>query len=151
MKKVNLLKRLGVKIPLIFSLVGILPLFIGITYLFKNSENYIQSEVGNNLEVLVKNTKNEIHRLMESCVADIKILAESEIMRNPNISANKKLSEMKKIQEYYRRFEDITLIDTNGKVLVSTAYNYRGVWKTKRWFQEAKKRERVYFRRSYYH
>lgn len=139
MKKVNLLKRLGVKIPLIFSLVGILPLFIGITYLFKNSENYIQSEVGNNLEVLVKNTKNEIHRLMESCVADIKILAESEIMRNPNISANKKLSEMKKIQEYYRRFEDITLIDTNGKVLVSTAYNYRGVWKTKRWFQEAKK------------
>lgn len=123
--------------PLLFSIVGILPLFAGITYFFKNSENYIKSELNNNLEVLVKNTKNEIRRLLESCVADIKILAESEIMRSPNISADKKLSEMKKIQDYYRRFEDITLINTKGKVLESTAYNYRGMWKTKRCFQEA--------------
>lgn len=123
--------------PLLFSAVGILPLFFGITYFFRNSENYIKSEVGNSLKVLAKNTKNEISRFIESSVADIKILSESEIMRNPNIPAVKKLSEMKKIQEYYHRFEDITLINAKGKVLASTAYNYRGVWRTKRWFQEA--------------
>ncbi len=123
--------------PLLFSTVGILPLFFGITYFFKNSENYIKSELGNNLDVLARNTRNEIHRLLESCVADIKILSESEIMRNSNIPPGKKLSEMKKIQEYYHRFEDITLINTKGKVLVSTAYNYRGIWRTKKWFQEA--------------
>ncbi len=137
MEKIGLFRRLGVKMPLLFSVVGILPLFISITYFFKDSEKHIKNEVENNLEVLVQNTKNEICRLLENCVTDIKILAESEIMRNPNIPAGKKLLEMKKTQEYYYRFEDITLINTKGKVLVSTAYNYRGVWKTKRWFLEA--------------
>lgn len=97
MEKISLFRRLGVKMPLLFSAVGILPLFFGVTYFFKNSENYIKSEVGNNLDVLVKNTKNEIRRLMESCVADIKMLSEGEIMRNPNTPTGKKLSEMKKI------------------------------------------------------
>lgn len=123
--------------PLLFSVVGILPLFFGITYFFKNSEKQIKSEIGNNLDVSIKNAKNEIQRLLESCVADIKILAENKSMGNLNYPANKKLLKMKKIQEYYRHFEDITLIDVSGKVIESTAYNYRGTWKTKKWFQEA--------------
>lgn len=74
---------------------------------------------------------------MTSCVADIKILAESAVMRNTDMHVNKKLLEMKKIQDYYKRFEDITMIDTKGRVITSTRYNYRGEWKTKKWFLEA--------------
>ncbi|UJS18088.1 MAG: ATP-binding protein [Candidatus Jettenia sp.] len=137
MRKISVFRRLGFKMALFISFVGLLPLFIGLFFLFKSTESFIKDEVLNNLGMLAKNTKEEIHRFMESCVTDMKMLAESESMRSTHISVDKKLSEMKRIQEYYKCFEDITMIDIKGRVITSTAYNYQGEWKSKKWFQEA--------------
>ncbi|NUN23686.1 MAG: HAMP domain-containing protein [Candidatus Jettenia caeni] len=137
MRKISVFRRLGFKMASCISLVGLLPLFIGLFFLFKSTESFIKDEVLNNLGMLAKNTKEEIHRFIESCVTDMKMLAESESMRSTHISVDKKLSEMKRIQEYYKRFEDITMIDVKGRVITSTAYNYQGEWKSKKWFQEA--------------
>ncbi|MBI5307285.1 MAG: cache domain-containing protein, partial [Planctomycetes bacterium] len=122
---------------LLFSLVGLLPLFIGIVFLFKSTEDVIKDEACNNLGRLVKNVREELCRFLCGCVVDMNMLAESEGMKDPDVSVDKKLLEMKKIQEYYKRFEDITLVDTKGRVITSTTYNYRGEWKSKKWFQEA--------------
>lgn len=124
---------------LFFSLVGLLPLFIGIVFLFKSTEGVIQEDACNNLGRLVKNVREELCRFLCGCVVDMNMLAESEAMKDTGIPVDKKLSEMKKIQDYYRRFEDITLINMNGRVITSTTYNYRGEWKSKKWFQEAAK------------
>ncbi|MDN3511437.1 MAG: ATP-binding protein [Candidatus Jettenia sp.] len=137
MRKISVFRRLGFKMALFISFVGLLPLFIGLFFLFKSTESFIKDEVLNNLGMLAKNTKEEIHRFMESCVTDMKMLAESESMRSTHTSIDKKLSEMKRIQEYYKRFEDITMIDIKGRVITSIAYNYQGEWKSKKWFQEA--------------
>jgi len=134
---ISFFRKLGFKIALPFILVGLLPLFIGIVFLFKYTEGLIKDDVCNNLGLLAKNTEEEVCRFMTSCVADIKILAESEGMRNTEIHVDKKLLEMKKIQDYYKRFEDITMIDTKGRVITSTTYNYRGEWRSKKWFLEA--------------
>lgn len=137
MEKISVFRRLGFKMSLFFSLVGLLPLFFGILILFKSTENFMKSEICNNLGMLAKNTKEEIGRFLGSCVIDMQVLAESNEMRNTDTSVDKRLLEMKKIQDYYRRFEDITLIDAKGRVITSTTYNYRGEWKSKKWFQKA--------------
>ena len=137
MGNISFFRRLGFKIALPFILVGLLPLFIGIFFLFKYTEDLIRDDACNNLGLLAKNTEEEVRRFMDSCVVDMKVLAESEGMRNAEIHVDKKLLEMKKIQDYYKRFEDITMIDTKGRVITSTTYNYRGEWRSKKWFIEA--------------
>ena len=137
MGNISFFRRLGFKIALPFILVGLLPLFIGIFFLFKYTEDLIRDDACNNLGLLAKNTEEEVRRFMDSCVVDMKVLAESEGMRNAEIHVDKKLLEMKKIQDYYKRFEDITMIDTKGRVITSTTYNYRGEWRAKKWFLEA--------------
>ena len=137
MGNISFFRKLGFKIALPFTLVGLLPLFIGIFFLFKYTEGLIRDDACNNLGSLAKNTEEEVCRFMDSCVADIKILAESEDMENTNIHVDKKLLAMRKIQDYYKRFEDITMIDTKGRVITSTTYNYRGEWRSKKWFLEA--------------
>ena len=137
MEKISLFRRVGFKIAVLFSLVGILPLFFGIYFLFRNTEHFIKDDVYNNLGVLVKNTNAEICRFMENCVVDMRLLSEADEMRKPDVAVDKKLLAMKKVQDYYKRFEDITLVSTKGGVIASTAYNYRGLWKSKKWFREA--------------
>ena len=139
MGNISFFRKLGFKIALPFVLVGLLPLFIGIFFLFKYTEGLIRDDACNNLGLLAKNTWEEVGRFMSSCVADMKVLAESEVMKNSGIHADKKLLAMKKIQDYYKRFEDITMIDTQGRVITSTTYNYRGEWRSKKWFLEAVK------------
>ncbi|MBI5677129.1 MAG: HAMP domain-containing protein [Planctomycetes bacterium] len=107
--------------------------------MFKYTEGLIRDDACNNLGLLAKNTREEVGRFMWSCVADMKMLAESEDMMDTEIHADKKLLVMRKIQDYYKRFEDITMIDTKGRVITSTTYNYRGEWRSKKWFLEAVK------------
>lgn len=139
MGNISFFRKLGFKIALPFILVGLLPLFIGIFFLFKYTEGLIRDDACNNLGLLAKNTREEVGRFMGSCVADMKMLAESEDMKDTGIHADKKLLAMRKIQDYYKRFEDITMIDTKGRVITSTTYNYRGEWRSKKWFLEAVK------------
>jgi len=136
---ISFFRKLGFKIALPFVLVGLLPLFIGILFLFKYTEGLIRDDACNNLGLLAKNTGEEVGRFMSSCVADMKVLAESGDMKNSGIHADKKLLAMRKIQDYYKRFEDITMINTQGRVITSTTYNYRGEWRSKKWFLEAVK------------
>lgn len=137
MEKIVIFRQLGFKMAFFTSLVGILPLFIGLYFLFKSTESFIKDDVCNNFESIAQNTKEELCRFFCSCVTDIKVLAETGEMRNKDMSVDRKLSEMERVQNYYKRFEDITLVDTKGLVVTSTTYNYRGEWKSKKWFQEA--------------
>ena len=137
MENISFIRRLGFKIAVPSILVGILPLFVGIFFLFKYTEGLIRKDACKNLGLTAKNTEGEVHRFIVSCVTDMKILSESEFMRSANVPVERKLLDMKKIQDYYKRFEDITMIDTKGRVITSTTYNYRGEWKTKKWFLEA--------------
>ena len=139
MKNISVFRRLGFKTTVLISLVAFLPMFIGIYYLFRSTESYMEKKAQNDLELLAKSTEKELCRFMCSCIADIKILVDNEIMKSLNMSVDKKLSEMKKIQNYYKRFEDITMVNGKGRVIASTTYNYRGEWKSKKWFQEAMK------------
>lgn len=97
----------------------------------------MKTENCKNLGMLARNAKDEIGRFLASCVTDMQILSETDSLRNTGMSVERKLSEMKRVQDYYKRFEDITLIDMKGHVITSTTYNYRGEWKSKKWFQEA--------------
>lgn len=137
MGKLGIFRRLGFKIAFLTSIVGLMPLFVGLPFLFKSTESIIEDNVFNNLESTAQNIKDEICRFINNSVNEMRILAEAENMRDMDISADKKLLEMKRIQKYYRRFDDITLVDTKGRVITSTTYAYRGKWKAKKWFQEA--------------
>src|SRR3990172_2054241 len=136
MGKLGIFKSLGFKIAFLTSIAGLMPLFVGLPFLFKSTESIIQDSVFNNLESTAQNIKDEICRFINNSVNEMRILAEAENMRDMGISADKKLLEMKRIQKYYRRFDDITLVDTKGRVITSTTNAYKGKWKVKKWFRE---------------
>ncbi|MFH1146537.1 MAG: response regulator [Pseudomonadota bacterium] len=136
-------RKLGRKITAFFLVVGFVPLSVlgvlSITYLKRS----LSDTVGDNLVVLTKQVGTEIERSRFNAYMNIKTLAANPVIAPECTDNDVKLVEMQKVQDFYRIFEDITLIDTCGNVIVSTTYNYRGAWNAKTWYKEAREGKAV--------
>jgi signal transduction histidine kinase len=137
-EKIIFRRGLGRKITLFFLITGLLPLLIlGLSFLtyVKQSLNNMVSE---NLLALTKQVGTEIDRSIFNAYMNIKTLAASPGIRSNFTDADEKLAEMRRVQDFYKVFEDITLIDLTGNVITSTTYNYRGSWNSKSWYRKAR-------------
>jgi PAS domain S-box-containing protein len=126
------------KILIFFLIVSLLPLvcisFANHTRLSK----YIDILIHEHLVILVHTIKLDIDRTIDSALSHINNLAENPVIQSQQTSIDEKLLEIKRIEAFYSTFEDITLINLEGRVLTSTQYIYRGLWGPKKWFQDAK-------------
>ncbi|MBI4707095.1 MAG: PAS domain-containing protein [Candidatus Omnitrophica bacterium] len=131
-------KSLGFKITVYFILVGIIPFFLiaGLVY-FKISVD-IRGMLERHMDALVLQVGNTVDQTISNAYWYIGALADNPVIKSKDKSFKEKLEEIQKVQDFYRLFEDITLLDSKGVVLASTAYNYRGELRFKQWFQEAK-------------
>ena len=96
-----------------------------------------------NLSNLSSEVGVAVERTLFSACSHTKALAENPIIKSGETTTEEKLYEMQKVQDFYRLFEDITLVNPEGVVLVSTTYQYWGEWKYKEWFQRARAGERT--------
>ncbi|MBM2834530.1 MAG: hypothetical protein HW406_1691 [Candidatus Brocadiaceae bacterium] len=71
MGDISFFRKLGFKIALPFILVGLLPLFTGIFFLFKYTEGLIRDDACNNLGLLAKNTEEEVCRFMTNIIINV--------------------------------------------------------------------------------
>lgn len=131
-------KSLGRRITALFLMVGLLPLLILAIFFYVQMRYSLREAVENNLITLASQVGIEVERTIFTAYTNIKALANNPILRLEGATKQEKLAEMQKIQDFYKIFEDITLIDLEGNVVISTTYNYRGAWKVKTWYKEAK-------------
>jgi len=136
-------KSLGLKIVLFFLIVALLP-FVVISFLTNlQVRQNTRSILEENLSTLTSEIGTEIERTIFFCYTQVGSLAESNTLKSDEVSVEEKLLKMKRIQDFYKTFEDITLVNLDGVVLASTDYNFRGKWRHKEWFKQAKRGERV--------
>lgn len=126
------------KIITFFLLVGLLPLVIIIFLAFTQIPSSLRNTVGDHLFSLAEETIFTVDELIEDARTQIESLAEDPIIKSKEITAREKRLEMRKRQDLVKIFEDTTLIDLDGNVIISTTYKHRGEWKDKEWFLEAK-------------
>ena len=126
------------KIILLFLFFGLLPLVITFFLALFQIQKSLRETVNSNLSSLANEVMNSTEKTVQSIYTDVELLSANPLIRSTEASDGEKLSEIKKIQDFYGIFEDITLIDLEGNVIISTTYKYRGEWKNKQWYQEAK-------------
>ncbi len=131
-------KSISRKIILSLLLVAVIPsVFISMVSYFQ-AKRSISAIVEDSLSLLSTEIGIEVEETVFTVSAHIKSLAENPVIKSKQISVDNKLFEMQKIQDFYKIFEDITLINADdGVPVTSTTYNYRGEWRTKPWFEEA--------------
>ena len=133
------IKKLRTKITLLFIFVFLIPLIVMNYFLIVEMEQSVIESAEDTLESYAVEVGSEIERFMLGGRDDIVVLANNPVIRCKSGNVSEKLEQMELTQNYHQIYDDITLIDTNGTVVTSTTYNYRGEWGTKLWYQEALK------------
>ena len=139
----TLKRSLGLKIGLSFLIVALLPLLAISLFFFIQGRRVTRTTLHEARTQLISEVGVEVERTVFSAIANITSLAENPALKSDRSGEEEKLDEMLKIQDLYGLFEDITLINPEGIVLVSTTYDFRGEWGQKEWFKRAIKGEAV--------
>ncbi|MEK9153745.1 MAG: hypothetical protein AAB723_04070, partial [Patescibacteria group bacterium] len=126
------------KIVFLFLFFGLLPLVVTFFLTITQIQQSLRATANNSLTSLANEVVNSVEKTARSVYTDVELLSENPLVRSQEASNEEKLAEIKRIQDFYGIFEDITLIDLDGNVIISTTYKYRGEWKNKWWYQEAK-------------
>ncbi len=126
------------KIIFLFLFFGLLPFVIAAFLTVIQIRNSLRETGSNNLTSLANEVMGSVEKTTLSINEDVKLVSANPLIRSNYSSNEEKLAELKKIQDFYGIFEDITLIDLDGNVIISTTYKYRGDWKNKQWYQDAK-------------
>ena len=122
------------------ALVPLLSILIVSAYIVRNN---IHDMVEENLSSLAVEIGIEIERTINDVLTHLNALTENPVLKSSDTSPDEKLREMNRVKDFYKLFEDITLIGTDGVAAASTDYDYRGDWHKKKWFQEALKGKTV--------
>jgi len=126
------------KIIFLFLLFGLLPLVITFFLTIVQIQKSLRETKNNSLTSLANEVVSNVEKTVRSVYTDVELLSANPLIRSKSASNEEKLSEIKRIQDFYGIFEDITLIDLDGNVIISSTYKYRGEWKNKQWYQDAK-------------
>ncbi|MFA4836020.1 MAG: cache domain-containing protein [Dehalococcoidia bacterium] len=106
-------------------------------YSVSETRNSLRQTADVNLTTVAVQVRSEVERALLRSYQDIETLADNPVIKSDMSSAEDKLAEMRKVQNFYRIFTDITIIDTDGNVITSTTYGYQGDWGGKEWFHNA--------------
>jgi len=126
------------KIIFLFLFFGLLPLAIEFFLTIIQIQKSLRETERDNLISLSNEVVSSVEKIVQSIYFDVELLSANPLINSKSASNEEKLSEIKKIQDFYGIFEDITLIDLDGNVIISSTYKYRGEWKNKQWYQDAK-------------
>ncbi len=126
------------KIIFLFLFFGLLPFVIAFFLTIVQIQKSLKETRGSSLISLSSEVMGSVEKTVQSIYADVELLSANPLIRSNQVGNEEKLLELRKIQDFYGIFEDITLIDLDGNVIISTTYQYRGDWKNKQWYQEVK-------------
>jgi signal transduction histidine kinase len=129
--------RLIIKIMLFMFIVGFVPLLLMSLISFTTVEDSIKHSSRNTLYSLANEIGKEVVRIVDDGFSNILLLTENPVMKSTITSKNEKQAELVKTQQYHQIFNDITLFDSDGKIITSVFHSFRGSWKSTSWFKSA--------------
>ncbi|MBF0385458.1 MAG: PAS domain S-box protein [Candidatus Omnitrophica bacterium] len=128
---------LRIKLILAFLTAAIIPYvlayFLIYAFVYKSNDQINSKHYG---QVLSQITA-EIDTILENAVNNIRTLSANPVLQSSFSTDADKLAQIKMIQDYYKIFRDITILDVNGKAILSTSPNYI-----------AKEEDRAFIRRA---
>ncbi|MBN1883427.1 MAG: PAS domain S-box protein [Deltaproteobacteria bacterium] len=83
-----------------------------------------------------ENVSRSLQNFLNDRQTDLLLLSENPIITSDFASDDVKLYEMSKVQEYYQYFDDITLLDSDGAVIISTTYSFYSEISATSWFKK---------------
>ncbi len=134
----------GRRLSFIFILIGFLPLLIGGVYLFYYFDGYLKNNVNDNLNRISDITVNQVEQFLTKTQNSVKLLAENEILISGEYSNEETEREILKIKQYFQElYQDITILDFEGRTIVSTSKHFYGRWEVNPWFLDAKQKKEM--------
>ena len=97
-------------------------------------EQSIEEKSFENIENTVNFYGQDIEQYLSMNSNNIEILARNPIFQKENGTDQEILDQLNTTKYYYSDYEDISYLDTNGNVIVSTNYQYRGDWNANKWY-----------------
>ena len=128
---------LQTKILFYFFIIALVPIISIASLTVIQSKKAVENGITQDFKKIAEELYANINRDILKGFEDIQLLATNPIIAAENIEAEEKREELLKLKQIFRVYEDITLIDVEGKVITSTDYNFRGAWRYKKEFQEA--------------
>ena len=119
--------------------IAVVPLSINLFFDLFSLNTRLKENIHKNFLVIGENEEREIDVLLKSRYTDLLLLSENPIFTSSESSIEEKLKEMTKVQEYYKYFEDITLINASGTKVLSTTYRSHLDFEKTSWFAKAVK------------
>jgi len=116
-------------LSVIISLVSIFNLL-----LLPQIEQSIEEKSFENIQNVVRFYGSDIEHYLSINSNTIEILARNPVFEKENVTEQEILEQLNTTKYYYTDYEDISYLDTNGNVIVSTNYQYRGDWKANKWY-----------------
>lgn len=134
----------GKKLSLIFILIGFIPLFIGGVYLFYYFDGYLRSSVYGNLNRISDITVAQVEQFINKTTESVLLLGKNEILVSGDYSVEEVEEEIVKIKQYFQElYADITILDAEGRTIISTGKTFYGRWEVNPWFLEARQQKRM--------
>ena len=85
---------------------------------------------------LARETLFNVQTVYNTAERNVNVIAQNDIIRN-NLSAPKTLTkELIKLKTLLGTYDDLTILNNSGEVIVSTDYNYSTGWKFRKFFQD---------------
>ena len=107
-------KSLSVRISIYFLLVGLLPFLVLSVFSYARlKESFSQIILESRME-LINQIGTAIDRMVFSALNEIKSLSNNTVLCSKETSMDEKLHEIEKIQDFYKIFENITLLSPGG-------------------------------------
>ena len=123
------------KTTLMFLLVILIIVIIFNIVLLPQIEDTLEKKSFENIDNIVYFYGKEINHQLSNTLHTIEILAKNPIFIKENASSNEILEQLQTTKLHSDNYEDISFIDNEGNVVISTDYQYRGDWKTNKWYQ----------------
>ena len=115
----------------------LLPLTLANFFLVIQMQESLRGDTVSTFKNIGLQASAEIERLVNDWRDNIVVLSNNPILRSERSTTSEKLEQLTLIQVFHEIYDDITLIDTEGRVITSTTYNYRGEWATEEWYKRS--------------
>lgn len=130
-------KSLHFKIIFFFLATALLP-FLALAFIsLKETKEHVFAVIKQDAFNLIDELGVAVEDKILDALKHVQLLAESSIIRSDDISLKEKTREMRKINELFKVFDNIVLLDKDGTVLTALDYDFRGDWSHKSWFKNA--------------
>ncbi len=134
----------GKRLTLIFVLIGFFPLLMGGVYLFYYFNSYLKDSIHGNLNRISEITVLQVEHFLNKTTESVELLAENEILTSGEHSVEEMEIEIRKIKQYFQDlYNDVTILDVDGRNIASTGKTFYGRWEVNPWFLEAKEKKEI--------